>query len=135
MLEQAAACTPALMGFVAKRYGERPASVFSQMDSRERTKLECSRAVQQGDVTTGSVLPAATAGAYEGSGGIRVAGSRSLCIPRQHHHRGRRDITPDGGNGALPRDRVDAEGRTPLPGKDGALAPKGHVPTPEEMPL
>ena len=49
MLEQAAACTPALTGFVAKRYGERPASVFFQMDSGETTKLECSRGVQQED--------------------------------------------------------------------------------------
>ena len=49
MLEQVAACAPALTGFVAKCYGERPASVFFQMDSGERTKLECSRGVQQGD--------------------------------------------------------------------------------------
>ena len=45
MLEQVTACTPALTGFVAKCYGERPASVFFQMDSGERTKLECSRGV------------------------------------------------------------------------------------------
>ena len=49
MFEQVAACTPALTGFVAKRYGERPASVFFQVDSGERTKLECYPEVQQGD--------------------------------------------------------------------------------------
>ena len=36
---------------------------------------------------TGSVLPAAAADAYEGSGGIRVAGGRSLFVPRRHHCR------------------------------------------------
>ena len=49
VLEQVAACSPALMGIAARCYGERPASVFFQMDSRERTKLECSRKVKQGD--------------------------------------------------------------------------------------
>ena len=49
MLEQVAACTPAPTGFVAKCYGERPASVFLEMDSGERIKLECSRGVQQVD--------------------------------------------------------------------------------------
>ena len=44
-----AACTPALTGFVAKCYGELPVSVFFLMDSGERTKLECSRGVQQGN--------------------------------------------------------------------------------------
>ena len=48
MLEQVAACTPTLTGFVSKCYGEKPASVFFQMDSGERTKLECFREVQQG---------------------------------------------------------------------------------------
>ena len=33
MLEQVAACTPALTGFVAKCYGERPAPIFFQIDS------------------------------------------------------------------------------------------------------
>ena len=49
MLEPVAACTPALTGFVAKCYGQRTASVIFQMESRERTKLQCSRGVQQGD--------------------------------------------------------------------------------------
>ena len=46
MLEQVDACAPALTGFAAKCYGERPASVLFQMDSGERTKLGCSREVQ-----------------------------------------------------------------------------------------
>ena len=37
---EVSACTPELTRFVAKRYGERPASVFFQMDSGETTKLE-----------------------------------------------------------------------------------------------
>ena len=49
MLEQVAACTPAFTGFVVKCYGEKPASVVFQIDSGERTKLECSRGVQEGD--------------------------------------------------------------------------------------
>ena len=48
-LDQEAACTPALTGFVAKSRCERPASVLFQRDSEERTKLECSRRVQHGD--------------------------------------------------------------------------------------
>lgn len=50
MLEQVTACTPALTGFVARCYGKRPASIFFQVDSIARTKLECSRGVQLGDV-------------------------------------------------------------------------------------
>ena len=49
MLEQVAACTPALTRLVAKCHGERPASQFFQMDSGERAKLESPRGVQQGD--------------------------------------------------------------------------------------
>ena len=48
MLEPVAACMPALTGSVAKFYGERPASVFFQVESGERTKLECSRGVRHG---------------------------------------------------------------------------------------
>ncbi|CAN0511751.1 unnamed protein product, partial [Laminaria digitata] len=54
MLERMAACTPALSEFIAKVLS-RPASVLFQMDSGERTKLECSRGVQRGD-TMGSAL-------------------------------------------------------------------------------
>ena len=49
MIQQVAACKPVLTGFVTKCYGERPTSVFSQMDSGERAKLECSRGVQRRD--------------------------------------------------------------------------------------
>ena len=83
---------------------------------------------------TGSVLPAATAGAYEGSVGIRAAGSRSLFIRRRHHDRGRRDITREGGSGTLSRE-LAARGIYLNPGKTGTLAPKGHVPTPEAISL
>ena len=38
MVEQVAACTPTLTGFVAKCYSKRPASVFFQMDSGETAK-------------------------------------------------------------------------------------------------
>ena len=40
---------PALMPFIAKCCGERPAPVFFQMDSGERRNIECSSGVQQGD--------------------------------------------------------------------------------------
>ena len=49
MLEQVAACIPERMGFVAMCYGERIASVFFQIVSGERSKLECSRQVEPGD--------------------------------------------------------------------------------------
>ena len=49
ILEQVTVRTPAFTGFAAKCYGERPASVLSQMDSGKRTELECPRGVQQGD--------------------------------------------------------------------------------------
>lgn len=56
VLEQVAACTPVLTGFVAKWYGERSASVFFQIDSGERTKLQCSHGVQQGDALGSTLL-------------------------------------------------------------------------------
>ena len=124
MLEQVAACTPALTGFVAKCYGERPASVFFQMDSGERAKLEYSLEVQQEDAM-GPVLfclplrPVLTrvGEEYESQGVEAYA-------YRRHHYRGRRDITRDGGSSTLPRERVGSEGHTPQP---GCLGPKGQV--------
>ena len=56
MLEQVTACTLTLTGPVAKCHGERPASVFFQMDSGERTMPECPRGVQQGDDMGPAVL-------------------------------------------------------------------------------
>ena len=42
--------------------------------------------VQQGDAMGPALFSTAAAtGAYEGSGGIRVAGSRSLLVSRRHH--------------------------------------------------
>ncbi|CAN0467810.1 unnamed protein product, partial [Scytosiphon promiscuus] len=49
VLERVTACTPSLTGFVAKCYGERPASPFFLVDSGERTKPRVFRGVQQGD--------------------------------------------------------------------------------------
>lgn len=66
MHEKVAACTPELTGFVAKCSGKGPASTFFWMDSGGRTNLEC--------YGTASALPTVAAGAYEGSGGIQVAG-------------------------------------------------------------
>ena len=65
------------------------------------------------------------AGAYEGSGGIRVAGDRSACTSWRHHYRDLRDVTRDGVSGTLPRARVDSGGHTPQPGLDGCLRPEG----------
>ena len=54
-LAEAATCVPALTPFVAKCNGERSATVFFQMDSGERRKIDCSSGVQQGDAM-GSAL-------------------------------------------------------------------------------
>ena len=78
MLEYWVACTPAFTGFVVKHLGERLASVLFQIDLEERTKR----------YGTGSVLPTAAADAYEGSGGIRVTGGRSLCVLGRHRYHG-----------------------------------------------
>ena len=96
------------------------------MDSGERTKLECSRGVQQGNAMGAAlfclplwpVLVKVREG-YESQGGP------NLCIPRRHHYRSRRDISRDGRSGALPRQRVDSEGHTSQPRQDGCLGPEG----------
>ena len=49
MLAEAATYVPVLTPFVAKCYGERSATVFSQMDSGERRKIDCSSGVKQRD--------------------------------------------------------------------------------------
>ena len=49
VLAEATTCVPALAPFVAKRYGERSAPVFFQMDSGERRKIDCSSGVQRRD--------------------------------------------------------------------------------------
>ena len=49
VLAEAAACVPALTPFIPKGHGDRPAPVFSQMDSGQRRNVECSSGVQQGD--------------------------------------------------------------------------------------
>ena len=50
MLEEADSCVPALTPFVAQCYGEMSASVFFQMESGERRKIDRSSGVQKGDV-------------------------------------------------------------------------------------
>ena len=82
---------------------------------------------------TGSVLPAAAAGACESSGGIRVAGGRSLCVPRRHHYRCPRD-SPGTVRVVSFLERA-TRGIHLNPGKMVALAPKGHVPTTKEISL
>ena len=49
VLAEAATCELALTPFVAKCYVERSATVFFQMDSGERRKIDGSSGVQQGD--------------------------------------------------------------------------------------
>ena len=55
MRAKAATCVPALTPFVAKCYSERSATVFFQMDSGERCKIDFSSGVQRGD-TMGPTL-------------------------------------------------------------------------------
>ncbi|CAM9536161.1 unnamed protein product, partial [Laminaria digitata] len=136
MLEQVAACTPALTGFVAKCYGERPASEFFQMDSGKRTKLECSRGVQQGDAMRPAVfcLPLRPVlmrvrGEYESQGVKAYAHLDNITIAAH-------EITPDT-VGVVPflEREFTARGIHLNPGKTVALAPKGHVPPPAEIAL
>ena len=49
VLAEAANCVPALMPFVSKCYGTRPADVFFRVDSGETRTIACSSGVQQGD--------------------------------------------------------------------------------------
>ncbi|CAN0101460.1 unnamed protein product, partial [Laminaria digitata] len=49
VLAEVANCGPALMPFVAKCYGTRPADVFFRMDSGEARTVTCSSRIQQGD--------------------------------------------------------------------------------------
>ena len=87
--------------FVTKFCGGGPTSEFFQMDSGQRTSSNAPVGCNKRLYGTGSVLPVGAAGAYKGSGGIRIIGGRSLCIPRRHHYRSRRDTTlGDGSVGA-----------------------------------
>lgn len=136
MLEQVASCTPALTGFVAKCYGERPAPVFFQMESGERTKLECSRGVQQGDAMGPALfcLPLRPVlmkvrEEYEQQGVEAFAYLDDISVALQ-------EITPSTVEVVTCIERELLERGVKLnPGKTVALAPKGHVPTQEEISL
>ena len=128
MLQQVSACSPALAGFVAKCYGERPASVCFQMDAGERAKA---RMLPWGATRrhygTGPVLPAATAGAYEGSGGVRVAGVKAYAYLEDTI--ASHEISP-GTVGVVPfREReLTTRGLHFNPSKTVALAPRDTCP-------
>ena len=49
VLAEAANCVPALMPFVSKCYGTRPANVFFRMDPEETRTIACSSGGHQGD--------------------------------------------------------------------------------------
>ena len=125
-LEKVAACTPALTGSVVKCYGERPASVFFQMDSGERINLECSRGVQHGDAMGPALIclplrPVPTKVREEYLDDITIAAD---------------DILP-GTVGVMPflERELTARGINLNPGNTVALTPKKHVPTPEDISL
>ena len=136
MLEQVTACTPALTGFVAKCYGERPASVFFQMDSGERAKLEYSLEVQQEDAM-GPVLfclplrpvLARVREEYEWQGVETYAHLDDITIAADEILPGTVGVVP-----FLERE-LTARDIHLNPGKTIAFAPKGHVLTPEEISL
>ena len=128
MLEQVAVCTPVLTGFVAKCNGERPASVFFQMDSGERTKLEYSRGVQQGDAM-GRCLRTRIREEYESQGVEAYAYFDDNTIAADEISPGKVGVVP------FLEKELTARGIHLNPDKTVDLAPKGHVPTPEEISL
>ena len=136
VLAEATTCVPALTPFVARCYGERSATVFFQMDSGERRKIDCSGGVQQGDAMGPALfcmrlLPVLkrTPEEFEQRGVEAFAYLDDISI-------GMMEITPDRvevvpffqrelaniGIAINPRNTVD-------------LPAKRHVPTPEEVSL
>ena len=125
MHEQVRAYTPALTGFV----------VFFLMGSGERTQLECSReGATRRHYGTGSILPAClplrpvlrrVREDYESQGVEAYAFLDKITVAA-------REISPRtvGVVPFLERD-LTARGIHLNPSKAVALAPKGHVPTPE----
>lgn len=124
MLDQVAACTLALMGFVAKCHAERPASVVFKTNPREKTNLKGSSGVHQGD-GKGPVLLFLPLRPVRTRFRVKYESQEleAQCITRRHHYCCPRDTTRYGGSGSLPRARVDSEGRTPQPGEGSCL---GH---------
>ena len=134
VLEEAATCVPALTPFVAKCYGERSATVFFQMDSGERRKIDCSSGVQQGDAMGSALvciplLPVLKwiRGEFEQRGVEAFAYLDDISI-------GMTEITPDTVEVVPFLQRKLANiGIAINPRKTVALPPKGRVPTPEEI--
>ena len=131
-----AAYTPELTGFVAKAYGERPASEIFQMESGGRTKLKHSRGVQREAATGPNLffLPlrlVLTRVREEcESQVVEVYPYLDAIIIAAH------EISP-GTVGVVSFLERELTGRgTHLnPSKTVALASGGHVPTPGEMSL
>ena len=134
MLEQVAACTPALTGLVAKCHGETPASEFFQAYSREWTRLECSRGVQQEDAVAPALFWLQLRPVlrrvweeYESRGIEAFAYLDDITVAGHEISPGMVGVAP-----FLERE-LTAGGIQLNPGKTVSLAPKGHVPTPEEI--
>ena len=136
MLEKVAACTPALTEFVVTCCDERPTSVLFKMDSGERTKLECSRVVQQGDAMGPALfcMPLRPVlmrvrEEYESQWVETYAYLDDITIAAHEISPGTVGVVP-----FLERE-LTARGIQLNLGKTVALAPKGLVPTPEELSL
>ena len=133
VLAEAATCMPAPTPFVAKCYGERSATVFFQMDSGERRKMDCSSGVQQANAMGPALfcvplLPVLkrTREEFEQRRVEAFAYLNDISI-------GMKEITPDTVEVVpfLQRELVNIG----IASKTVALPPKGHVPTPEEFSL
>ena len=127
---------PALAPFVTKCYGEMSASVFFQMGSGKRRKIDCSSEVQQGDAIGPALfymplLPALkrTRAEFEPRGveGFAYLGYISI---------GMMEISPDTVE-VVPflQRELSNIGIAITPSKTVALPPKGHAPTPEQIAL
>ena len=121
-------------GFVAKGSGERPSSLLFQMDSGERTKLECSGGVHQRDAIRPRLFfrplrPVLTRvrEKYDKQGVEAYAYLDD--ITNAAHEISPRTV---GVVSFLERE-LTARGIHFNQGKTVALAPNGQVPTPEEI--
>ena len=125
MLEQEARCTPVLTRVVAKCNGKKAASMLSQMNSTERTRLERSRGAQKLDATGPAPLflplwRALTRLRVE----YELHGVDAYAYLDEHHCHGGRHFISNGGSGARHRVTVDREGYTPQLGHNGSLDPE-----------
>ena len=136
MLAEAATCVPALTPFVAKYYGEIYTPVFFQMESGERRKVDYSSGVQQRGAMGPalfcmSLLPVLqrTRAEFEPRGveAFAYLGDSSI---------GMMEIVPDTVEVVPLLQREPSEiGIAINPSKTVALPAKGHVLTPEQIPL